>query len=210
MSLNCLFGHDLKVESHSGNATGYIHCKKCDKWWSSESGNPYDSFNGMWQSGGSHKKLSEKEIKKCWDEFNYQNYIDSDNYSALIEIIDDNKNYEETIRAILALLKMPNSQLVTVSKIGKWLFYDDLMSGAGGIFKIGKDAITSLAQKYASDEILPILSQYVEKEFYGRWSTNAQSANYIYQILQFLAVNGSERALKLLMKVLEKLEVTHV
>ena len=205
MSLKCLFGHDLEIDYIvAAGTTLYIHCKKCNKWWNSTTGHAWDSFNGMWQPGGDHKDLSEKEIKKCWDEFNYQTYIDSNNYSAIIKIIDDNKNYKETARAILALLKMPNSPLVTIPKIEKWLFYDDLLSSGGGFLQIGKNAITALAQKYASDEILPVLSQYVEKEFYGSWSTNAQSANCIYQILQFLAANGSERALKLLMEGIRK------
>ena len=200
MSIKCLFSHDLRINSRVNSETGFIHCKKCDKWWSSENGIAYDSLNGMWQTGG-HKDLSKKEVKQCWDNFNYQTYIDSNNYSALIKIIEKNKGADETKRAIMALIKMPNSTSVTSSLIGKWLFYKDLTSGG---FPLGAVAVTLLAQKYASEELLPFLSQYVEQQFYSARSNNAQSAANIYKALQILSAGGNEQAKALLMDGVRK------
>ena len=198
----CMFGHKLKIESRVGNPTGFIRCRKCDNWWSSETGNAYASINGMLQPGGGHKDLSKKDVEKCWYDFNYQHFIDKSDYSSLIKVIDDNKIQDDTNRAVLALIKMPNSPLVTTSLVSKWLFFENLMTIGN---PLGLVAITMLAQKYASEELIPVFAKYVEQQFYNnRIGNQVKAAENIYKALQALAANGSKQAKEILMDGVRK------
>jgi len=196
----CFFGHDLHIKPHVSSETGFITCKKCNKWWSSESGEPYGNWNGMFQPGGEKGQgtLSKKSLKKCWNIFHYQKHIDRNDYSSLIEILEaSDDDGTEFARAALALIKMPSSPLITTTLIEKWL---SRISYAHGLRAA---AITALTTKYATEELLPALSQFIERHFY-RLDSDREVSKNIYQTLQRLAGNGSERARILLMEGVRK------